>query len=155
MRESLERAYEAGRTAGILEMANRNNIISGLCDVQSVTFDPPLKPIKTVITRVKKGGAAASIAKFKKAARTAKSLKPDTKPRTKGVKEALLKLLGDASEALTAAEIISISGLKATSVRATLMNLKKKGFVDNTAGLWQLIGPASGAGNSDAEHAPL
>jgi hypothetical protein len=86
---------------------------------------------------------------------TAKPVDSGTKkalgPRTKGVKEAILALL--TSNPMSAGEIIANTGFKGTSVRATLMGIKKAGLAMNIDGQWVAV-HHDGQGNSEqATHA--
>lgn len=135
MRENLEQAYEAGRAAGILEMANRERIISNLSGsvsavpshVQQVSV--PWSDSNVAVTPAKKRrgriAKAADAPKEPKAPKVARGVKrASTGPRTKGVKEAIVNLIGQRS-GIAVADIVSQLGFKETSVRATLMGLKK------------------------------
>ncbi len=70
----------------------------------------------------------------------ARGVKKAAGPRTPGVKAAILALLASGTNAMTPAAIISATGFKGTSVRATLMGLKKAGLARNGGdGSWWLL----------------
>jgi hypothetical protein len=79
----------------------------------------------------------------------ARSAKKAAGPRVKGVKEGIMALI--ASGGMSVADIIAKTGFKGTSVRATLMGLKKSGLAMNDDKLWIGAGPVTG--NSESEHA--
>jgi hypothetical protein len=98
---------------------------------ETVSYDPPLKPAKTTIVArgVKKAGA----------------------PRTKGVKSAIISLIGEQQDGATTADIIAKLGFKATSVNATLMSLKKKGLAAQDGKVWFLTASATKSSDSNSE----
>ena len=131
----IERAYELGRAAERQKMADLAAIASSqsLTNItQAVTPGPP--KLHTIQDKSIKPPAAAPAAK--------KALGP----RTKGVKEAILALLS--SNPMSAGDIISVTGFKGTSVRATLMSLKKSGLAMNIDGHWVAV-HHDGQGNSE------
>ena len=136
MQESLELAYEAGRKAGMLEVANRQEIILGLCT--------------QLRSYAEKFVAATKVPKApKKIARVAKQA---TVQRVSGVKQGIMDLIS--ANAMSSADIIAKSGFKATSVRGTLMTLKKNGLAMNDDGLWiaATLHDTDGGGNSETEY---
>lgn len=146
MRATLERAYEAGRTAGILEMASRQEIIAALCNSGSDAVLPAAMPATTSM-KIK------NIQGMQKAPKVARGAQKGTKERVAGVKQGIMALI--ATESLSANQIITTTGFKATSVRATLMSLKKAGLAMNDDGLWIAAAGHDGGGNSEIERAPV
>ncbi len=69
-----------------------------------------------------------------KATTAARGVKKAAGPRTPGVKAAILGMI--TSQAMSAAAIIAKTGFKDTSVRGTLMTLKKDGHARNDDGMW-------------------
>jgi len=86
----------------------------------------------------KKVGTAHKVTNEPKAPVTARAARKDRGPRTKGVKERIVSMIATAS--LTVDDIIKHTGFKATSVRATLMSLKKSGLAfQNDANAWTTV----------------
>ena len=132
MQESLELAYEAGRKAGMLEVANRQEIILGLCT--------------QLRSYAEKFVAATKVPKApKKIARVAKQA---AGPRVSGVKQGIMDLIS--ANAMSSGDIIAKTGFKGTSVRGTLMTLKKNGLATNDDGLWIAASSHDGGGNSES-----
>jgi hypothetical protein len=159
MQEILDKAFEAGRAAErkmaeLYTAQSAYNMLSSAAvattpttvpsgngpskrpgrvakHVETVTFDPPLKPAKTIVVAhgVKKAGA----------------------PRTKGVKIAIMSLIGE-SNGVTTAHIVATLGFKAASVNSTLAGLKKAGLASQEGKFWFLTAsPNQGGGNSETE----
>ncbi len=142
-RESLEKAYEAGRAAGILEMANREHVLAGLI--------PPMPPYATTVVNRNPANAP----KATKAPIVARGVKKAPVARTKGVKEAIVKLLQ--AGYMTIDRIVAETGFKENSVRGTLMTMKKNGQAFQDGKNWAFVvdmhsvanGPAEGASAND------
>jgi hypothetical protein len=86
-----------------------------------------------------------------KAPKVARVARKSSGPRTKGVKEAIVNLIKERKNGMFTAEIIAKTGFKATSVRATLMSLKKDGIAVQDGSFWIPVAPShDGDGNSDS-----
>ncbi len=134
MRNPAEQAaYEFGRAAAKYEMAIQSlgaafahgtevvgNTVTGKVSVSGVASPPKRRGrvAKTAATAAPKEPKAPVISRGIKVKRASAG------PRTKGVKEAIVNLIGQHS-GITVANIVSQLGFKATSVKATLMGLKK------------------------------
>lgn len=71
--------------------------------------------------------------------------------RVSGVKQGIMDLIS--TNAMTAQDIISKTGFKGTSVRGTLMTLKKNGLAMNDDGLWIAAASHDSGGNSESASA--
>lgn len=75
-----------------------------------------------------------------------------TKPpaaRTKGVKEAIVKLINESAVGMTTGDIIAKTGHKKTSIRATLMSMKNAGQAFQEGANWFMTRPVDRSGNSE------
>ncbi len=137
MQEAISHAYQAGieigRAAAKQEMeqiakitAAYANTAPGARVVGSTTLPANItrkwRETKSITPKT------SPIASGVKKARTGKG------PRTPGVKAAILGMI--TSQAMSAAAIIAKTGFKDTSVRGTLMTLKKDGHARNDDGMW-------------------
>jgi predicted Rossmann fold nucleotide-binding protein DprA/Smf involved in DNA uptake len=149
MRNDIEQAAcEVGRALAKYEMLVAN---SGYAVTQKVEFVTDQKTGKLAKQLGAKTRKVADAPKAPKAPVVARGVKKERGPRTKGVKEAISKLI--ASGPMTVESIINETGFKATSVRATLMGLKTTGVATQDANkLWSATF-TSGSRNSETEHA--
>lgn len=149
MRNAVEQAaYEFGRAAAKYEMAIGTAPSASLMTQIRATA-PTSTDSRKRASRVAKAASAPVVPKAPKVARSAKKA---TGPKTKGVKEGIMKLLKDHDDGLSTADVILISGFKATSVRAILMQLKAKGIAgQDDRKRWVLMPSSTLAGNSDHE----
>lgn len=150
MQEMLDQAFEAGRAAErkMIQIA----MLGGGHVITLVSSVPSPGPIGTNIPSTKPASKAVSAPKAAKATVVARGVKKAAMPHSKGVKEGIVKHLGEAGLA-TVPVIIAKLGFKESSVRATLMALKKKGIASSEAGVWSLTPDArqsGGYGNSEA-----
>ena len=134
----IEKAYSLGRAHG----AELARITEG-----TVQRAPAPRPI----TVAKPVAAPPSATKEPKAPKVARGVRQASGPRTKGVKEAIMNLIG-ASEGLSTKEVIANTGFKPASVNATLMALKKNGIASQDGKAWFLTATAA-SGNTEADHA--
>ncbi len=156
VRPLLAKAYEEGRQAGILEAVNREKIIADLLNM-TAEFSNMNKELvaalhetgHTTLGQARKGHAAP------KAPVVARGVKKAPMARTKGVKEAIVKLLQ--SGYMTIDRIVAETGFKENSVRGTLMTMKKNGQAFQDGKNWAFVvdmhsvanGPAEGASAND------
>lgn len=97
------------------------------------------------------GWRAGKAATNPKAPITAGAGKKAPMARTKGVKEAIMKTIGEHNtNGVTTGEIIAETGHKKTSVRATLMSMKRVGQAIQDGPNWFLPRGMTQSGNSDA-----
>ena len=133
MQTMIAEAFEAGRVA---ERA-----------LAKIIAEAAAGPITLTVSKATSAPAKSAAAPKTAPARTAKK---GTGPRVPGVKQGIMDLI--ATQAMSPAGIVAATGFKATSVRATLMSLKKAGLAANDDGLWLATGQhISGNGNSEAE----
>ena len=142
----IERANELGRAAERQKMADLASIMSNQ-SLANLAGKGHFVPANTSKDRGGKGGGTLSHP-TKAAAPVASGVKKALGPRTKGVKEAILSLI--ASGSMSPAAIIAETGFKSTSVRATLMSLKKSGLAMSGDGRWIATNPV-GHGNSEVD----
>jgi hypothetical protein len=77
-------------------------------------------------------------------------------PRIKGVKQEILRMIGESQGGVTVDRIIASTGFKETSVRATLMSLKKSGLASqDSEKRWVLSGQVARGNSGDEAHADL
>lgn len=157
----IERAYELGRAAERQKMADLASLMSNerLATLASAVTPAPTdngaratRIVKAALARGSRKAIKAAVAD--KDAKAPRGVKKATRPRTKGVKEAIGKLIQNTVGGIATAAIIAETGFKESSVRATLMALKKSGVVTNYGKLWvtpQALGRDTG--NSEGEHA--
>ncbi len=144
MQEAISHAYQAGieigRAAAKQEMEQIAKITAAYAEHAA---NAPVSVFKNRgVVKVTPGRTPT------KHPTVASGVKKGRGPRTPGVKAAILAMI--ASEAMSAAAIIAKTGFKDTSVRGTLMTLKKAGLIMNDDGLWIAASHASG-GNSESD----
>jgi FaeA-like protein len=92
-----------------------------------------------------------------KSATIARGVKRPAKPREKGVKDGIISYMRLTGGGLTINDIIEKTGFKESSVRGTLMQMKKKGAVScqgrGAETLWSLATAKNGDGASDEARA--
>jgi hypothetical protein len=146
MQAIIDQAFDAGRVAE-RELAKiiRTTVLLGM-DLSPTSVSPD-KPAGNG-TRKRRTAApkTAVVTEEPKAPVIARGVRKAAGPRTKGVKEAIMNLI--ASEPMTTADIITRTGFKPASVRATLMSLKDKDMAYQEDKVWN---PryTSESGNSD------
>ena len=153
IRNIFEQGYAEGYAAAEAKMAAFVRLVS-------VAPEPLLKTAAAlagnVIAESSKRPAKAIVApKAPKAPTVARGVKKPALPHTKGVKEGIMNLIGAAVNGITVHGIVATTKFKESSVRATLMQLKKKGLATSDKGVWSLTPDAAiGYGNSEsASHA--
>lgn len=158
IRENLEKAYEAGRAAGILEMANRDHILAALIPGPTIevgkTYQVLPNTLQQVLPNTLQTHTRAAKSPYPNPPSTvSRGVKKAPMTRTKGVKEAITQYLIDAYPrgASTVQEIVNALGFKQTSVRATLMTMKKGGYATQEGKLWLMTRYVPAAGNGPAD----
>ncbi len=151
MQEAISHAYQAGieigRAAAKQEMEQIAKITAAYAEHAA---NAPVSVFKNRgVTKVIPGHMAT------KAPPIARGVKRAAGARTRGVKEGILAfLLSRPNDAVSPATIIAETGFKSTSVRATLMSLKKDHRVSNGGdGTWWALTQGGPTGNSESEHA--
>lgn len=156
MQDIIEQAFQTGVETGraaireeIAKLAQFNaafNVASWGVDISDHNSFGIAKPGNSTRKRhtIKVSTKAANATKEPKAPVIASSVKKDKWPRTKGVKTAITSFISDSANGATVAEIVSSLGFKETSVRATLMGLKKSGIAtQDSEKHWILATPDS------------
>jgi hypothetical protein len=146
VQDMLDEAFAAGRAAerkmGELTAAARMRVNQVVATASTIA--------PTGNGSRKRIGHAAKAAGAPKAPTVARGVKKVAKPRTKGVKDAVINLI--ASETLAVPDIVSRLGFKEGSVRAVLMDLKKSGrTVQDENKRWAMAPGAHESGNSGTE----
>jgi predicted Rossmann fold nucleotide-binding protein DprA/Smf involved in DNA uptake len=164
MRNEIEQAaLEVGRALAKYEMLSEMSAGKGVYISPLVSVTENLvkagngtrkRPGRVAKANAKAAGAGADI----KAPAKARGARKASGPREKGVKARIASMIATAP--LTVAEIIAHTGFKKTSVRATLMSLKKEGLAVQEGDAWLGDGIRAGdylaGSNSDPEaHANL
>lgn len=160
--DSLKQAYELGRADGIRAMTELIGIGASF-NVANATNRSEL-PYATVSLsgngprkRVRKAdGKPGQAIPAPKAPVISRGVKKVRGPRAKGVKEEIVRLIRESAEGLRVGDIVAQTGFKETSVRATLMGLKKSGMAAlGDEKHWVLTGQgwAGVSGNSDHDEA--
>jgi hypothetical protein len=153
--DALNQAFDAGFKAGqemgrLARIAEEGPLSVAGLDIRGREINGPTKIVVRRVAKAPTKAAAAPIDRVTKpkATTVARSAKKAAGPRTKGVKERIVALI--AAEPISVSGIISKTGFLETSVRATLMGLKKDGLAMNEDKLWFSGAPVSGPGNSEA-----
>jgi hypothetical protein len=160
-RELIERSYEAGFEAGMVAANRKMTYMASISEAYTTSvIDEQISAASSAVASARRKRSAKTSTKAAVAPKaagpvvTARGVKTATGPRTKGVKEAIVNLITE--QQMTVAEIIARTTFKPTSIRATLMSLKKKGLASQDAKGWFAGSPGNaGNGNSEADHADV
>ena len=147
MPSDIEQAYELGRAAERRKMAELESLMASRnIAMKDAGVAVKVGPLTSGEQSLSKRGKIVVSPKVPKVARAAKQA---VGQRVSGVKQGIMDLINVSP--MSSADIIAKSGFKATSVRGTLMTLKKNGLADNENGLWYT--PAAIPGNSETASA--
>lgn len=146
-KEALDQAFEAGRIAErkmaeLARIATEGPLSVAGIDIRGreiITPSPGNGPHKRPGRKAKAGPMSAINEKAAGAIKeltVARGVKKASAPRTKGVKDAIVSLIGGHPHGLATGEIIEMTGFKPASVNGTLMGLKKTGQVTQENKLW-------------------
>jgi hypothetical protein len=141
-------AIDSAYSAGIADGLRKAEILARIHAEHSPGYFESLKT-PGITTPAK----ATKAAKASKASTIARGVKRAAKPREKGVKDGIISYMQLTGAGLSIGQIVERTGFKASSVRGTLMQMKKKGAVScqgrGADTLWSLVTPKSGDGASD------
>jgi hypothetical protein len=157
MRDFVARVYQAGYSAGCLAAKTEVAFLDELSAGTVVAAMPP-KIGNGTRKRVRKAAAkVASKIPAKTANVIARGVKKAPTPRTKGVKDEIVRLLSENPDGLPISTIIASTGFKENSIRGTLMGLKKDMLAGQDSEKRWILANAAASGNSDhgAAHADI
>lgn len=142
MRNVIEQAaYEVGLATAKYEMLidaakKAMPIPFGAGDQVTINTDKITSLARKPRGTAKANATTGAAPKQPKAPVVARGVRKATGPRTKGVKEAIMRHLSGYADGRAVAEIVEALGFKESSVRATLMGLKKTGRATQNGKLW-------------------
>lgn len=144
MRNAAEQAaYEFGRAAAKYEMLVESANIGHTAMAIAGNVIAESNGSRKRPGRVAKASAAGPLDPGPHAAKPiSRGVKAAPKPRTKGVKDAIVSLISG-SNGMTTGDIIDATGFKPASVNSTLMGLKKDGKATKEDKLWIMTPPTS------------
>lgn len=154
MQEIINQAFEAGRSVGKLEMAERTRLEAAF-NLGSPPWTAEHKSVNNIAAPHKRIASmppkTLHSPKEPKAPIVARGVKKATTARAKGVKAAVVTLI--TSGPATIAQIVERTGHKENSIISTLAGLKKAGLAMQDGKAWIAITHDS-SGNSEAVQYP-
>jgi hypothetical protein len=158
MNTNILTAIKAAYAAGLADGARQAEIIAKLHAEHDLVVTgyagSPITITPRNGARKPRGAArkAAVAPKASKAPKGHRGVKKATAPREKGVKEGIADYIRSAAAGVTVAQIVADTGFKTTSVRRTLMALKRAGIAMHDNKLWSSAPTAApNSGNAEAE----